>query len=73
MAKVLISRLTDPFLTKAVRSRPDNQSPTVQLQSYRNVAGIRNLDILVKLFLENFKDWRCKRVLGRRLVPFRPF
>jgi hypothetical protein len=73
MAKVLISRLTDPFLTKAVRSRPDNQSATVQLQSYRNVAGIRNLDILVKLFLENFKDWRCKRVLGGRLVPFRPF
>lgn len=73
MAKVLISRLTGPFLTKAVRSPNGNQSPTVQLQSYRNVAGIRNLDYSCETFLENFKDWRCRRVLGRRLVPFRPF
>lgn len=64
MAKVLISRLTDPFLTKAVRSLDGNQSPTVQLQSYRNVAGIRNLDYSCETFpreLQRLEMQACSR------------
>ena len=69
---VLISRLTGPVLTQAHQIsdwQPITSCPVLVLSQRRR-------DLEFRLFLCTFpwtlQDWRCRRVPGRRLVPFSP-